>query len=169
MKKSIVLPAVAVVCIVAAAAFLLLRGGSQAAPDVTVTTIKGERVPLAQMRGKVVLVNFWATSCATCIQEMPDLVRLAREWQPRGVEVVAVAMQYDPPNYVLNYAETRQLPFRVALDADGSAAAAFGGILGTPTTFVIDPQGRIWKRYLGIPDWAELRQWLGRTLPPGTL
>lgn len=97
---------------------------------------------------------------------MPELTRLHRQWQPRGLEVVAIAMQYDPPNYVLNYAETRQLPFRVALDSDGKAAAAFGGILGTPTSYVLDREGRIFKRYLGIPDWNELQQWLGKTLPP---
>lgn len=164
MLKKILLPVVGVAALVMAAV-LYFNSGRDLAPDISVRTLKGETVQLSSLRGKAVLINFWATSCATCIQEMPDLVRLHQQWHGRGLEVVAVAMQYDPPNYVLNYAESRQLPFKVALDVDGSAAAAFGGIMGTPTTYVIDPQGRVFKRYLGIPDWNELRQWLGRVLP----
>lgn len=163
--KSYVLPGLLALAVLLAGA-LYFSGGRAAAPDITVRTLKGEVVRLSSLKGKVVLLNFWATSCATCIQEMPELTRLHRQWQPRGLEVVAIAMQYDPPNYVLNYAETRQLPFRVALDSDGKAAAAFGGILGTPTSYVLDREGRIFKRYLGIPDWNELQQWLGKTLPP---
>lgn len=145
-------------------AALLFWNSSTPAPDITVKTLKGEVVRLSALRGKVVLVNFWATSCATCVQEMPELSAVYREFQPRGLELVAVAMQYDPPNFVLNYAESKRLPFKVALDLDGKAAEAFGGILGTPTTYVIDPQGKVYKRYLGIPDWGELRQWLNTTL-----
>lgn len=162
--KTLVLPALLALTLAIVAA-LFLTSGPEPAPDMRVKTLRGDVVELSSLRGKAVLVNFWATSCATCIEEMPDLVRLHQEWHPRGLEIVAVAMQYDPPNYVLNYAETRRLPFKVALDIDGSAAAAFGGILGTPTTYAIDPQGRIFKRYLGIPDWNELRQWLGQSLP----
>lgn len=143
---------------------LLLNRDGETAPDITVKTIKGETVRLSSLRGKVVMVNFWATSCATCVQEMPELITLYRQYQAQGLELIAVAMQYDPPNYVMNYAESKQLPFKVALDIDGAAAQAFGGILGTPTTYVIDPQGKVFKRYLGIPNWSELRLWLNTTL-----
>lgn len=163
MKKYL-LPGLIALCVLLAAG-LYFGGGAPMAPNIMVKTLKGETVQLSELRGKVVLLNFWATSCATCVQEMPELARLHTEWQSRGLEVVAIAMQYDPPNYVLNYAETKGLPFKVALDVDGSAAAAFGGILGTPTSYIVDPHGRIFKRYLGIPDWKELRQWLSVTLP----
>lgn len=161
--KRFLLPGV-IALIAGLALALFLNTGGEAAPDITVKTIKGETVRLSSLRGKAVIVNFWATSCATCVQEMPELITLYRQYQAQGLELVAVAMQYDPPNYVLNYAESKQLPFKVALDVDGAAAQAFGGILGTPTTYVIDPQGKVFKRYLGIPNWSELRLWLNTTL-----
>jgi len=125
-------------------------------PEVTLTTIQGEQLTAADLRGKVVLVNFWATSCATCVKEMPKLVETYRRYRDRGFETIAVAMSYDPPNYVLHYAEKNALPFKVALDPVGAAARAFGDVSLTPTTFVIDRRGTIVKRYVGEPDFAEL-------------
>jgi peroxiredoxin len=125
-------------------------------PEVTLTTIQGEKVTPAELRGKVVLVNFWATSCVTCVKEMPKLVATYRKHRDRGFETIAVAMSYDPPNYVLHYAEKNALPFKVVLDPVGAAARAFGDVSLTPTTFVIDRRGTIVKRYLGEPDFAEL-------------
>jgi peroxiredoxin len=125
-------------------------------PEVTLTTIEGEQLTPADLRGKVVLVNFWATSCVTCLSEMPQLVATYRRHRERGFETVAVAMSYDPPNYVLRYAEQHALPFKVALDPLGKAARAFGDVSLTPTTFVVDRRGTIVKRYVGEPDFAEL-------------
>lgn len=134
------------------------------APDVQFREITGKQTTMQELRGKVVLVNFWATSCATCIKEMPDLVRTYNRYKEQGLDFVAVAMDYDPPNYVLNYAQTRQLPFRVALDVKGEVAKAFGDVKLTPTTFVIDKRGNIIKRYLGEPDFAELHQLIDKAL-----
>jgi peroxiredoxin len=131
------------------------RGPAQF-PAVTLTTIQGEQLTPESLRGKVVLVNFWATSCATCVAEMPKLVETWRKHRDRGFETVAVAMRYDPPNYVLHYAERNALPFKVALDPVGAAARAFGNVELTPTTFVVDRRGTIVKRYVGEPDFAEL-------------
>jgi len=126
------------------------------APDVSFSTIDGRPLSTAGLRGKVVLVNFWATSCVTCVNEMPKLVEAYRKHRARGFETVAVAMRYDPPNYVLAYAERAALPFKVALDPLGEAAQRFGDVALTPTTFVIDRRGRIVKRYVGEPDFREL-------------
>lgn len=163
MKRNLIIGALIVLAALGAVYFFGFAS-RKPAPDMVVKTLQGETVQLSKLRGKVVLINFWATSCATCIKEMPSLTALYREWQPKGLELVAVAMQYDPPNYVLHYAQSNKLPFKVALDIEGKAAQAFGGVLGTPTTYVVDPQGRIHKRYLGEPDWAELKDWLGKTL-----
>jgi peroxiredoxin len=142
---------------VAGAAYLGFSPGAPARlPEVTITTVTGERLTPADLRGKVVLVNFWATSCVTCVKEMPKLVETYRKHRDRGFETVAVAMSYDPPNYVLHYAEKNALPFKVALDPMGAAARAYGDVNLTPTTFVIDRRGAIVKRYLGEPDFAEL-------------
>jgi peroxiredoxin len=134
------------------------------APDVTFTGIKGERITPADLRGKVVMVNFWATSCATCVAEMPEMVDTYNRFKAQGMEFVAVAMKYDPPNYVVNYAETRQLPFKVALDITGEAAKAYGDVQMTPTTFVIGKDGRILKRYVGKPEFPALHQLLEKAL-----
>lgn len=144
---------------------LALQGcGKPPAPNVSFTDLKGQSVSLAQLKGKVVMVNFWATSCTTCVGEMPDMIKTYEQYHARGLEYVAVAMSYDPPSYVLNFTETRQLPFRVALDLDGKLAQAFGEVKLTPTTFVIDKQGVIIKKYVGAPDFTELHQLLERQI-----
>ena len=125
---------------------------AQAAPDVTFTTIDGQRISLRELRGQVVLVKFWATDCVTCVKQMPGTIADYQQYGPQGLRTVAVAMKYDPPNYVLNFAQTRKLPFPVALDTTGAAALAFGDVRLTPTAFLIDKQGNIIKRYLGEYD-----------------
>jgi peroxiredoxin len=135
-----------------------------AAPDVTFISIDGQKISSQDLRGKVVMVNFWATSCATCVKEMPQMVDTYNKFRSQGLEFVAVAMSYDPPNYVLNYAETRKLPFKVALDSGGDLAKQFGDVAMTPTTFVIGKDGKILKRYLGEPDFASLHALLQKSL-----
>jgi peroxiredoxin len=136
----------------------------ETAPAVSFRMLDGQQVSTQDLRGKVVLVNFWATSCSTCIQEMPAMIQTYNKYRERGLEFVAVAMSYDPPNYVLNYAQTRELPFKVALDTDGRAAQSFGDVKLTPTTFVIDKQGNIVKRYVGIPESDALHQLIEKAL-----
>lgn len=138
-------------------------GTAQHAPDATFTLLSGQKVSTADLKGKVYLVNFWATSCTTCMHEMPQMVDTYNRFKGRGLEFVAVAMNYDAPMYVANYAQTRQLPFKVALD-DGTAAKEFGNVQLTPTTFVVDKNGTILKRYVGEPQFAELDKLLQKAL-----
>lgn len=138
-------------------------GSSQHVPDATFTLLSSQKLSTADLKGKVYLVNFWATDCETCIKEMPQMVDTYNRFKGRGLEFVAVAMKYDAPMYVVNYAQTRQLPFKVAMD-DGSAAKAFGNVQMTPTTFVVDKNGTILKRYVGEPQFAELDQLLQKAL-----
>jgi peroxiredoxin len=156
------LGAVAVIALAAVGYFSLAV--TKPAPNVTFAGINGEQVSLQSLRGKVVMVNFWATSCTTCIKEMPSMVQTYNKYKGKGLDFVAVAMSYDPPNYVLNYAETRKLPFRVALDTQGEVAKSFEDVQLTPTTFVIDKNGNIIKRYVGEPDFAALHQLLEKAL-----
>jgi peroxiredoxin len=88
------------------------------------------------------------------------MVETYNKYKAQGLEFVAVAMQYDRADYVLNFAQTRQLPFKVALDVKGEAAKAYGDVAMTPTTFVLDKQGKILKRYVGKPEFAELHKLL---------
>jgi peroxiredoxin len=127
------------------------------APEVRFTTLQGEALTTAGLRGKVVLVNFWATDCIPCIEEMPRMVETYNKYHAQGFETIAVAMSYDPPNYVLAYAEKNALPFKVALDVSGELAKSFGNVRATPTSFVIDRRGNIVAQYLGEPDVVQLR------------
>ena len=127
-------------------------------PDVYLTTLEGKALTSADLRGKVVLVNFWATTCSVCVHEMPRIVETWNTFAPRGFDTVAVAMSYDPPSYVANYARLHGLPFHVALDVNGDAARSFGDIHLTPTSFLIDRQGRIVRQYQGEPDFEQLQQ-----------
>lgn len=131
--------------------------GRDAAPDAAFVRLDGSASRMAELRGKVVLVNFWATSCATCVAEMPGLIETHRRFHERGYETLAVAMSYDPPAYVSNFAQRRELPFWVAIDNTGAIAKAFGDIRLTPTTFLIDKRGGIVKRYVGAPDFKALQ------------
>ena len=144
-----------VIVVVALCAYFIVAQKSSA-PAISLTTYQGEKVEMNALRGKVVLVNFWATSCTTCIKEMPALIDTHRKFAAQGYETVAIAMDYDTPGFVAAYALKNALPFKVAHDADGAAAKAFGDIRLTPTTFLVDKQGRIVKRYLGEPDFAQL-------------
>lgn len=150
MKKALI--GVVVVLALAGIGIWQFSGSAKAAPNVTFTSLTGEKTTMQDLRGKVVLVKFWATSCVTCIAQMPDTIQHYNDLSPKGFDTIAVAMQYDPANYVKNYAETRQLPFTVAIDAQGEIAKAFGDVQLTPTAFLIDKQGNIIKRYLGNYD-----------------
>jgi peroxiredoxin len=131
-------------------------GGRDPAPEFSYTLLDGRQASTQALRGKVVLVNFWATSCVTCVKEMPQLSATHRKFASRGYETLAVAMSYDPPAYVANFASTRQLPFGVVIDNTGAIAKAFSDVKVTPSTFLIDKRGGIVKRYVGEPDFAEL-------------
>ncbi len=155
----------------AAAAALLIGGGawlavgnSTAAPAVEYTRLDGSRAQLSDLQGKVVLVNFWATSCVTCVKEMPELAATHRKFQQRGFDTIAVAMSYDTPDYVANFAQTRQLPFQVTIDRSGQIARSFGDVQLTPTSVLINKRGEIVKRYVGQPDFAALHRLVEKLL-----
>jgi peroxiredoxin len=118
----------------------------------------------ADMKGRVTLVNFWATSCTTCVAEMPRIVATYDKYKARGFDTVAVAMSYDPPAYVVNYAQTRKLPFKVAIDNTGEVAKAWGEVQLTPTTYLVNKKGEIVKRYVGEPDFGELHALIEKLL-----
>ncbi len=155
---------VAIVAIIALFFGYQMSQSKQAAPTLNFTNIQGKTIDAQALQGKVYMVNFWATSCATCIKEMPDMIASYEKFREQGLEFFAVAMSYDPPNYVLNFTETRKLPFHVVLDLQGKIAQAFGDVKLTPTTFVIDKQGKIIKRYVGEPSFDELNQLLATEL-----
>ena len=139
-------------------------GNNKQAPQSSFVLIDGSTLTTQDLKGKVTLINFWATTCVSCVKEMPMLADTYNQFKDRGFETIAVAMSYDPPEWVLNFAQTRQLPFKVALDNTGDIARNWGDVRLTPTTFIVDKQGRIIKRYIGEPDFRALHQLLDKLL-----
>ncbi len=138
--------------------------GQDRAPASSFVLLDGSKLSSAELQGKVTLINFWATSCTTCVAEMPELVATYNKYKDKGYETLAVAMSYDPPAYVVNFAESRQLPFKVAIDNTGANAKAWGDVKLTPTTYLVNKRGEIVKRYVGTPDFAELHRLIEKLL-----
>lgn len=156
--------ALAIAVLAGVGAWVALGTGQSAAPESTFVLLDGSRQSTADLRGKVTLVNFWATSCTTCVAEMPDLVATHNKFHAQGFETLAVAMEYDPPSYVVNFVETRKLPFKVAIDNTGAVAKAWGDVQLTPTTYIVNKQGEIVKSYVGAPNFPELHRLIEKLL-----
>lgn len=137
-----------------------LNAQAATSPAPTFTTMEGQQIRLSDLRGKIVLINFWATSCGICLKEMPDLIQTYQQYRKRGFEVIAVAMHYDQPGDIKAYIRKLGLPFPVVFDRDGSLAREFDQVGGTPTTFIIDRSGRRISKTVGIIDFGKLRAFL---------
>jgi peroxiredoxin len=137
------------------------------APDVVFTTITGKRVASSVWRGKPAIVTFWATDCPSCMLEIPHLIDLYRRFHPRGLEIMAVAMAYDPPSHVVAMTRDRQLPYDVALDLHSAHALAFGNVQFTPTTFLISSEGRIVEKSVGVFDYSSWQSRIAAMLNKG--
>jgi len=134
-----------------------MNRASTKAPDVTLTTITGKKITLKNLRGKLVIVTFWATDCPACIKEIPHLIDLYTQYHKKGLEIIAVAMYYDPPNHVVTMTKNQQLPYHVALDLTADLAHSFGRVQLTPSTFLISPDGLFALKKTGTFDPAELK------------
>jgi peroxiredoxin len=95
---------------------------------------------------------------------MPEIVATYQQYKDKGYETLAVAMSYDPPSYVVNFAQTRQLPFKVAIDNTGAVAKSWGDVKLTPTSYLVNKRGEIVKRYVGTPDFKELHRLIEKLL-----
>lgn len=160
LKKSL-LPVIIIILL----AFLGIQlSNKSVAPNVTFTTIEGQKIAMADLKGNVVLVNFWATDCPGCVKEMPDLVNAYKRHHKNGFEVIAVAMPYDPPAQVLNYTKQKALPFPVMHDGLSEITEKFGGINLTPTTYIYDKNGHLLRRTIGNIDFKDLNLILNKEL-----
>lgn len=134
------------------------------APDVTVETMDGETIALADRPGEVLLVNFWATWCAPCRKEIPDLIDLQNDFGPDGLTVIGVSLDQQGAAVVKPFLDEYAVNYPIVLDAEGIVEQAFGGIYGLPMTYVIGPEGRIQHRVLGLFPTEEMRPKLAALL-----
>uniref|UniRef100_Q31FB2 Thioredoxin-like protein n=1 Tax=Hydrogenovibrio crunogenus (strain DSM 25203 / XCL-2) TaxID=317025 RepID=Q31FB2_HYDCU len=133
------------------------------APDITVKTAQGESIQLNKSM-KPVLVNFWATTCPGCIAEMPHLAQMKRKFGDK-FELVAVSMNYDPAEQVQKFIAKNPYPFSFVQDSDGKIAEAFGGVLLTPTSFLIAPNGNIVYQKIGEVDFDIVTERIKKMTP----
>jgi peroxiredoxin len=123
------------------------------APDFTLKDLNGKTVSLAAFKGKVVLLNFWATWCPPCRAEMPALNKLHHMLKPRGLEVIAVSTDRSI-NDIKDFLESHKVDFTVLFDADRNAAKQYR-VFSMPTTFLISRSGIIVEKFYGEYDWTE--------------
>jgi len=160
LKKNTFISLIAVLISVTIVWVWLTPGTPSTAPDVALKIIDGRKIELKKLKGQPVLVTFWATTCAGCAKEMPHLVTLYEEFAPQGLEIIGIAMSYDPPNQVLEMTKRKQIPYPIALDIDGSVANAFGNVTLTPTSFLIAPDGTIVKHKIGKMDMKKIKDYV---------
>ena len=164
LSKEPVIAGIALVVVLVAMATWFMSPGLRAAPPLVGKTLDGQTLTLEQYRGKPVLVTFWATTCPSCIEEIPHLIELYRELNPKGLQIIGVAMAYDPPEQVRAMVKQRQIPYPIVLDTQEHIAREFDNVRLTPTTVLISPEGRIAHYRLGLLDMPKLKDSIQKML-----
>jgi peroxiredoxin len=133
-------------------------------PPLNMITIEGQPITNQDLHGKVVLINFWATDCPGCINEMPELINTYNDFKQHGFEVLAVSMFYDPPSRVMSFSKNYPLPFPVIMDIKKDIIKNFEDVKLTPTSILINHKGEIINTIIGEIEFDSFRQSLKNLL-----
>lgn len=156
MKKKDWLVISFVVILIFLSAYLWLApAGQPPAPKVTFTDIQGKQFSLSELQGKPVVINFWATECPGCVNEIPLFVELYKKYQAQNLVIIGVAMAYDPEAQVREMVRQKNMNYPIVLDSDNHIVQAFN-IKVTPTSLFISKNGKMMKRKLGEMSHTEL-------------
>lgn len=124
------------------------------APDFTLPSLNSKKVSLKDFRGKYIFLNFWATWCGPCIDEMPSMERVYQKFKSKkNFEMLAVSIDKGGAEVVEKFKAENKFTFTVLLDRDSEVAGAYG-VMGIPSTYLIDPQGFVINRAVGARDWG---------------
>ena len=135
----------------------------QPAPVWRLTDLNGHVVSSEQLKGKVVVVDFWATWCVPCIGEIPGYIELQKKYGAEGLVIVGVSVDQKGPDHVKKFAEAKGMNYNIVM-ADDNIADAFGGIESIPTTFLINREGRIIHRKVGAMPREEYEKLVQQAL-----
>ena len=155
MKKNKII-SIFLIAFVAVLLFLSLQTNS--VKNLNLITISGEKITSQQLLGKITLINFWATDCPGCINEMPGLIETYNQYKDQGLEVIAVAMYYDPPSRVISFTKNNNLPFPVVLDTNKEIINKFNNVKLTPTSIILDKNGYVINTIIGEIDFNEFNK-----------
>ncbi len=133
-------------------------------PDIELTTIKNNKIETATINNQVTLISFWATSCKSCVEEMPELIKTYEKYHDKGFEVLAISMEYDPPAQLVAYTEQKALPFPVIHDSYGDIVSKFDGVQATPTAYLFNKTGKRVDKTIGILNFKTLHAYLDQEL-----
>ncbi|MFC1623743.1 TlpA disulfide reductase family protein [Candidatus Omnitrophota bacterium] len=127
----------------------LEEGAFKEAPDFTLLDVNGDEKRLSDFKGSVIVLNFWASWCPPCRAEIPDFIELYDEYKDEGLEIIGIALDQNPDKIIGPFIEENKINYPILL-GDGKVDALYGGIVSIPTTFLIDREGGIRKKYRGF-------------------
>jgi len=153
-----------ILLLVVIAIFLFASLQTNPIKNLKITTINGKEITSKDLEGKITLINFWATDCPGCINEMPGLIETYEQYNDKGLEIIAVAMHYDPPSRVISYSKNNKLPFPVVLDSNKEIMNKFNNIKLTPTTVILDQDGYVKNTIIGEIDFTNFNRTLVKLL-----
>jgi peroxiredoxin len=140
-----------------------ISGKGSTAPEFSLVDLDGRKINLEAYRGKVVLLNFWATWCEPCRKEIPRFIQFQDTYGPQGLQVLGISMD-DDVKPVREFRSEYKVNYPLAM-GDAKLAENYGGVLGLPISFVINPQGQIIAKHIGAVDLAKIEAEIQQLLP----
>jgi len=150
--------------LIAGNAYFYFTEKAKQLPEVEFTLVDGTTLKIDELKDKAVLLNFWATTCAPCRKEIPDLADLYQEFSAKGLQVIGVSMAHERPDQVIAFKQSYKIPYTLALDIDSAITKAFG-VEVIPHTLLISPRGQIEYRHSGVINVDDMRKQIAAMLP----